>query len=167
MADYGSTALFFEQHPIMHVMRKDEAAIASEIDIDHLNVGLAPGQIILPRQCAANFAIADVVMDRFDAQRRLCAVVGDMEQPKAPDHGRAQMLKDEALIAVIRPGMAQHAKAVSRAGNFGKPLPILPGRLLADAIDVAHHREAERIRVQAAKPRVIEIRLKHDARMRM
>src|SRR6266478_1666785 len=60
MADYSTAALFFEQHPIMHIMRKYEAAIASEIDIDHLNVGLAPGQIILPRQCAANFAIADV-----------------------------------------------------------------------------------------------------------
>src|SRR5882757_9039955 len=48
MPDYGATALFFEQHAIMHVVSKNEAAVASEIDVDHLNVRLAAGQIILP-----------------------------------------------------------------------------------------------------------------------
>ena len=90
----------------MDVMRKNEAAIASEIDIDDLNVGLAPRQIVLPGQSAANLAIADIVMDRLDAQRRLCAVVRDMEQPEPADHRRAQMLQDEAFVAVIRPGVA-------------------------------------------------------------
>src|SRR5690348_5998687 len=101
MPDYGATALFFEQHAIMHVMRKNEAAIASEIDIDDLNVRLAAGQIILPGESAANLSIADIVMDRFDAQRRLCAVVRDMEQPEPADHRRAEMLQDEAFVAVI------------------------------------------------------------------
>ena len=79
MTDHGAAALFFEQHAVVHIMRKNEAAITSEIDIDHLNIGLAPGQIILPRESAANFSIPDIVMDRLDAQRRLCAVVRDME----------------------------------------------------------------------------------------
>ena len=51
----------------MHVMRKNKAAIASVIDVNYLNVGLAPGQIILPGESAANLAIADIVMDCLDA----------------------------------------------------------------------------------------------------
>src|SRR5437764_10131537 len=82
MPDYSAAALFFEQHAVMHIMRKDEAAIASKIDVDHLNVGLAPGQIILPGEGAANFPITDIVMNRLDAQRRLCTIVRDMEQPE-------------------------------------------------------------------------------------
>src|SRR6202023_512280 len=135
MPDYGAAALFFEQHAVMHVMRKNKAAIASEIDIDDLNVGLAPGQIILPGETTANLSIADIVMDRLDAERRLCAVVRDVEQPEPADHRRAEMLQDEACIAVILPGRTSHAKAVSRPGYIGKPLPILLGRLFADAAD--------------------------------
>src|SRR6516165_1185719 len=101
MPDYRAAALFFEQHAVMHIMRKNEAAITSEIDVDHLNIGLAPGQIILPGESAANLSIADIVMDRLDAQRRLCTVVGDMEQPEPADHRGAEMLQNEAFVAVI------------------------------------------------------------------
>src|SRR5262249_46103682 len=167
MTDYGAATLFFEQDAVMNIMREDEAAVASQIYIDHLDIRLTPGQVILSGQCAANFAISDIVMDRLDAQRWLGAVVGDMEQAKAPDHRRAQMLQNETLIAIIRPSVTQHAKAVSRAGYVGEPLPILLGRFLTDALDIAHHREAECIGVQAAEPRVVEIRLKHDARVRV
>src|SRR3984893_1522984 len=77
------------------------------------------------------------------------------------------MLQDEAFVAVIRPRVTQDAKTVSRAGYVGKPLPVLLGRLFADAADIAHHREAQRIRVEAAEPRVIEVRLEYDARVRV
>src|SRR5260370_24391489 len=105
MPDDGGAGLFFKQHAVMDVMRKNKAAIASEIDIDDLNVGFAPGQIILPGESAANLSIADIVMDRLDAQRRFCAVVGDVEQPDPADHRWPELLQNEAFVAVIRPGV--------------------------------------------------------------
>ena len=60
----------------MDEMRQDQAAIAGEIDVDDLDVGLAPRQIVLPRQRAADLAIAELVMDRVDPQRRLRRIVG-------------------------------------------------------------------------------------------
>src|SRR5260370_40584985 len=113
MPDYGAAALFFEQHAVMDVMRKNKAAIASEIDIDDLNVGFAPGQIILPGETAANLSIADIVRDRLDAPRRLCAVVGDVEHPAPAAHRWPQMFRSETFVALIRPAVARHATGVS------------------------------------------------------
>src|SRR5260370_8966524 len=48
MPDYGAAALFFEQHAVMHVMPKNKAAIASEIDTDDLKFGFPPGHILFP-----------------------------------------------------------------------------------------------------------------------
>src|SRR5260370_27159765 len=70
MPDYGAAALFFEQHAVMDVMRKHKVAIAPDIDIDDLNVGVAPRPVILPGESAANLSIADIAMDRRDRQRR-------------------------------------------------------------------------------------------------
>src|SRR5205085_3781916 len=53
---------------------------------------LPPGQILLPGERAANFAIADIVVDGLDPQRRLGTIVGNMEQPEAADHRRAQKI---------------------------------------------------------------------------
>src|SRR6516164_10494443 len=107
----------------MDIVREDKAAVASKIDIDDLNVRLTTGQVILPRQCAADLAIADIVMDRLDPESRLGAVVRDLEQSEAADERRAQILQHEALVAIVPPGMTQHAIAVSPASNVGKPLP--------------------------------------------
>ncbi len=52
----------------MDVMRQDEGAVAGQIDIDDLDIRLAPRQIVLPRQGAADPAIAEFVMDRVDPQ---------------------------------------------------------------------------------------------------
>src|SRR5215469_1149846 len=167
MTQHRAAALFLEQDTVMDIVRKDQASVASEINIDDLNVGFPAGKVILPRQCAADLAIADIVMDRLDPESWLGAVVRDLEQSEAADERRAQILQHEALVAIVPPGMTQHAIAVSPASNVGKPLPILIRRVLADAMDIAHHREAKRVGVEPAEARVVEIRLKDDARMRM
>ena len=74
----------------MHVMRQHQRAIAGQIDIDDLHVGLAARQIVLPRQGAADLAVAEFVVDRLDPQRRLAAVVANLEQAELADHLRAQ-----------------------------------------------------------------------------
>src|SRR6516162_11003105 len=126
-------------------MRKNEAAIAREIDIDNLDVRLAPGQVVLPGQCAPNLAIADIVMDRLAPESRLSAVVGYLEQTEPADKCRTQILQHKAFVAIVCPGVTQHAVTVSLAGYIGKPFPILIGRIFADTIDIAHHCESERI----------------------
>src|SRR5262249_8820654 len=151
VTQHRATALFFEQDAVVDVMRKNEAAIAREIDIDNLNVRLAPGQVVLPGQCAPDLAIADIVMDRLDPESRLSAVVGYLEQTEAADKCRTQILKNKALVAVVCPGMTQHPITVSLAGYVGKPFLILIARIFADTIDIAHHRESERIGVETAE----------------
>ena len=43
MTQHGTAALLLEQDTVMDVVCKDQAAVASEIDIDDLNVGLPAG----------------------------------------------------------------------------------------------------------------------------
>ena len=51
---------------IHHDMAQNQPAIAGEIDIDHLDVGIDETDIILPRQFAPNAPIAALVVDRID-----------------------------------------------------------------------------------------------------
>ena len=43
MTQHSTAALFLEEDTVMDVVCKDQAAVASEIDIDDLNVGLPAG----------------------------------------------------------------------------------------------------------------------------
>ena len=43
MTQHGAAALLLEQDTVMDVVCRDQAAVASEIDIDDLNVGLPAG----------------------------------------------------------------------------------------------------------------------------
>src|SRR6516165_11458518 len=106
-------------------------------------------------------------MNGLDPESRLGAIVRDLEQAEAADERRAQILQHKALVAGVRPGVTQHSIAVSRPGDVREPLPILIGGVLADAMDIAHHRKAERVRVEPTKAGVVEIRLKDHTRMRM
>ena len=49
-----------------HDMAQHQAAIAGKIDIDHLDVGIDVADIVLPRQFAADAAIAALIVDRID-----------------------------------------------------------------------------------------------------
>src|ERR1700751_5276367 len=121
----------------MHVMGEDQATITSEVHLDDLNVGFATGQVILTGQSTTNPAIADLVVDRLDPERRLSAVVRDLEKTEAADDRRAQVLEHKAFVAIVRPGMAEDSIPVATAGNIRKPFPFFLRRLLADAMDVA------------------------------
>src|SRR5439155_22270780 len=104
-------------------------------------------------------------MDRIDPHRRLLAVVGDLEETELANEMRAEILQDETLVAEVRPGVAQRAVGIAVAGDVRKPLAIFRSRLDADPLDVLHHGEAERVGIDAAIARVVEGRLKDDARM--
>src|SRR5579872_3523749 len=47
VAQYRAAGLFVEQHAIMDIMGQDQAAVAGQIDIDDLHIGLAARQVIL------------------------------------------------------------------------------------------------------------------------
>src|SRR5438876_9170905 len=106
MAQNRLASLFVEQHAVVNGVRQDKAAVASQIDVDDLDIGLTARQIILPRQRAAHAPIADLVMDRIDPHRRLFAVVGDLEETELANEMRAEILQDETLVAEVRPGVA-------------------------------------------------------------
>ena len=91
--------------------------------------------------------------------------VGQHEQLQLADQMRAQELAHERLVAIIGPDVAQHRAPVLVAGDAGEPFAILVGRRDADALDVLHHREAERVGVEAGIAAVVVIELRDDAGM--
>ena len=128
--------------------------------------GSDPRDVVLPRQRALDLAVAAFVVDRLDAQVRLVGIVEHVEQPELADQPRAEELQDEALVAVVRPHIAQHRHRIGGAGDVGEPVLVLGRRFGADALDVAHHREAERVGVDAGIARIVEVRLEHHVGVR-
>src|SRR3546814_1511898 len=86
---------FRQQHPVHHLVVKDQMAIPGKIDIDDLDVGFLPADVILAGKRAADGAVAALIVDGVDPQGRLVLVVDQMEQPPVPDQARAQELADE------------------------------------------------------------------------
>src|SRR5580693_6270003 len=58
---------FSEQAAVDHRMLQDQAAVARQVDIDDLDAGLAPADIVPPGQFAADPAVAALVLDGLDA----------------------------------------------------------------------------------------------------
>src|SRR5262249_20207242 len=156
-----------EQDAVMHGMGEDEATVAGEIDVADLDIGVVPGEIVMPGERAADLAIAALVMDGIDQQRVRALGVDHFEQTELPDEMWAQILQDEALVAVISPGVAQRAIGIAIPGEVGEPLAVFVLGLEADALDVAHHGEAEGVGVDAVVAAIVEIGLRDDAGMRM
>ena len=94
-------------------------------------------------------------------------IVHEMEHAPLAHEARAQELQDEALIAVVRPDVLQNAHRVLASGDLRKPGAVFVVRLAADALDVAHHGETQRIRVDLAVMGIIEFRLPHHVGMRL
>ena len=84
-----------------------------------------------------------------------------------PHQPRAEELADEAFVAVIGPDVAQHRHRVAGAGDIGKPFAILVVGIGDDALDVLHHRKAERIGIEARKARIVEVGLEHHIGVRL
>ena len=73
-----------ELRALHYDMAKHQAAIAGEIDIDHLDVGIEEADVVLPRQFAADAAIATRIMDRIDQDAfGEFGIVVQMKQPPA------------------------------------------------------------------------------------
>src|SRR6185437_16290222 len=119
------------------------------------------------RQRAANVAITALVMDGADDERVVAGLVIHAEQAEVADEPRAQILQNEALVAVVGPGMAQRAVGIAITGDIGEPFAVLAARLEADALDVAHHGEAQGVGIDAVVARVVEIGLEDDAGVRV
>src|SRR5262245_48660924 len=86
---------------------QDEMAITREIDIDNLDVGIAPGYVVLTRQCAAYSPITTFIVDRVNLKHILVGIVDEVKEPPPADQGRAQKLRDETLVTIIGPGILQ------------------------------------------------------------
>ena len=135
-----------------------DLAIITNVEADHLdNWGTEE---------AYRAAFAEFV-DRIDPERGFAAVVGDMEQAELADHRRAQILQDKALVAVVGPDIAQYRHHVTGSGNVRKPFTILVVGIGNDALDVLHHRKAERVGIKARKARIVEVGLKHHIGVRL
>src|SRR5581483_7175806 len=137
-----------------------QAAVAGEVDVDDLDVGIDVADVILPGELAANAAVAALVVDRVHPDAgALLGVIMQVEQPKLTDQVRAQKLADEAFVAVVGPDVAQHGLDPASTCDFRKPLTVLLRRLAHDALDVLHHGKAERVRVEAREALIIEFGL--------
>ncbi|MPM74666.1 hypothetical protein SDC9_121655 [bioreactor metagenome] len=88
-------------------------------------------------------------MDGADQQVTLGLVVVDGEQAHVAHEPGAEELAHEALVLEVLHGVVQRRQP-GRARDVGKPAPVLVGRLSADALNIAVHRKAQRIRVDAA-----------------
>ena len=75
-----------EQAAIDDAVVEDEAAVADEVDIDDLDIGVGEAYVVLARELPADAAIAALVVDgtNLDAGALLGDVV-QMEQPEVPD----------------------------------------------------------------------------------
>ena len=71
-------------------------------------------------------------------------------------------MRDEAVVAVVCPGLPQHGVGVAAPGDVGEPVAILGFRRGRDAFDILHHRKPERIGVDAGIARIVEARLEDD-----
>ena len=101
-------------------------------------------------------------MDGVDQIVRILRPVGQLEEAQFADQMRAQILRDEGVVAELRPGGLQRAHDVAVAGDLRQVVPVLVGRIGNDALDVAHHLETERIGIDAGEAGIVEIRLGHD-----
>ena len=126
--EHGARAGLVELDAVMDGVRQHEAAVAGEIDVADLDVGLVAREVVVARERAADLAIAALVVDRVDHHRVGLGVVEHLEQAELAHQARAQILQHEALVAVIGPGMAQRAVGIAVAGDLGEPLAVLGGR---------------------------------------
>src|SRR5258708_5534670 len=149
-------------------MAQHQAPIARKIDVDHFDVGVDEPDVVLPRQFTTNPPIAAFIVDGIDpdagAFRR---IVMQMKHSQVSDQPRAEELRDETFIAVVGPDIAQYRHHVAGSGNIREPFAILVVRIGDDALDVLHHREAERIGVETRKALIVEVRLKYHIGVRL
>ncbi|ABA50205.1 hypothetical protein BURPS1710b_2028 [Burkholderia pseudomallei 1710b] len=155
------------QMPVVrHEVAQREAAVAARVDRPHLDVRLAMMDVVLPRQRLPHVLIAGIVVDRRHLERVAHVVVEHREQAHLADQMRRQVLRDEALVLEVAHRIVERRQPRA-ARELGEPLVVLFGRRLADPADVAHHRKAERVRIDPAVVRLRHGRLVDHVAVRM
>ena len=149
-------------------MTQHQPAIAGEIDVDHLDIGIDEADVVLLGQFTPDAAITTFIVDGIDLDASpLLRIVMQVEHAEMPHQPRTEVLTDKAFVAIIGPDVAQDAHHVAVPGDLRKPLPILVIRIGNDTLNVLHHRKAERIGVEAGEARIVEIRLEYDVGVRL
>ena len=165
MHERAVALILVEQNAIAHEMREHKAAAAGEIGVRYLDIRILLRNVVLARKQAAHITIARLVVDGLDAHRMILRLVADVEDAEVANDLRAQELMDEAFVAEIRPGILQSLHGLTVAREVREPPTILIRRLQTDALDVAHHRKAERVRVEAREAAIGEARLIDNGRV--
>ena len=116
---------------------------------------------MLLREELAHPSITALVVDAVDVQRILGHVIRDGEEMELADQPRRQVLGDERFVLEVAHREIERGLPVG-AGELREPLAILGVRRLADAPQVAEHREPQRVRIEPAVGFRIEPRLRDD-----
>src|SRR5258708_12580082 len=131
-------------------MSQHQAAIAGKINIDHFDVGIDVPDVVLPRQFATNPTVAAFIMDGIDPDAgAFLRIVMQMEHPHLAHQPWTQELTDEAFVAVVGPGVAQHRHYVTGPGNVREPLATLLSRIDPASPAAPHHPASNTQRLKA------------------
>ncbi len=109
-----------------------EGAIPFHCHIVDLNIGFQVAEVVLGRQGVAHLTVAFVIVDGGDLEVVLQVVVIDGKEFHVPHHLGTQELADEAFVLEVLHGEVQGLDPVA-AGVVREPVPVLLGRVLADA----------------------------------
>ena len=122
----------------------------------------------LPGQFAPNPAIAAAVVNRIDPDAgRFRRIVVQMEHSQMPHQPRAEKLADEAFVAIIGPDVAQYRASRRLSRRCPETTRDLRRQDWNDPLDVLHHRETERVGIEAGKAAIVEIGLEHHIGVRL
>src|SRR5690606_13874366 len=167
-ADMGEGRIavrYFQKQAALDGVAQPQSPIAEKIDVDHLDIRSVGPRIIEAGERCAHFRIAPLVVNGGSLAEPVPGAVGQMEEAEVADQRRAQILQDEGFVAVVLPRVDQRNHRIAVAGNVGEPVPVLGGRLRADALDILHHGKAKRIRIDAGIAPIVEARLEDDIGM--
>src|SRR6266567_8944967 len=104
-------------------MTQHQPAIAGEINIDNLDVGIDEPDVVLLGQFTADAAITTFIVDGIDPDARaLFRIIMQVEHAEVPHQPRTEELTDKAFVAIIGPCAAQYAHHVAAPGDLRKPL---------------------------------------------
>ena len=107
--------------------RSVSAAVATQVDVPDLDVGLARAQVVLVAQRLAHAPVAAVVVDGADLELALLLVVGDGEEAELAHQLRAQVLADEALVLEVAHRVVERGQP-GLAGDVGEPGAVFVGQ---------------------------------------
>src|SRR5260221_4965592 len=104
-------------------MLEEKRAVTFEVCAGHLNVGIGTADIELPRERGSHGAVATLVVDRRNLVAGIVRLIEEREQTEVANEFWRQELFNEALIAIVCPGVLQRRHVVTRSRQLRKPFP--------------------------------------------